>query len=47
MLTLLSRRWDAEGLKHLQDIFKQHATQSASGMAPSAGTPVGSQSTSP
>ena len=47
MPTLLSGHRDAKGLKHLQDIFKQHATRSASGMALSAGTPASSQYTSP
>ena len=45
--TLLSRHRDAEGLKHLQDIFKQHAAHSATGSAPSAGNPVDDQHTSP
>ena len=46
MPTLLSRCWDAEGLKHLQDIFKQHAACSALAMAPSASNPVSDQHTS-
>ena len=45
--TLLSGCRDAEGLKHLQDIFKQHAACSALGMAPSASNPVSDQCTSP
>ena len=45
--TLLSGRLDAEGLKHLQDIFKQHAAPSATGSAPPAGDPVDGQCTSP
>ena len=45
--TLLSRRRDAEGLKHLQDIFKQHTAPSVTGLAPSAGDPVDSPCTSP
>ena len=45
--TLLSRRQDAEGLKHLQNIFKQHAAPSATGSGPSAGNPVEGQHTSP
>ena len=45
--TLLGRRWDVEGLKHLQDIFKQHAAHSATGSAPSASNPADDQCTSP
>ena len=47
MPTLLSRCRDAEGVKHLQDIFKQHAAHSALGSAPSASNPVSDQCTSP
>ena len=45
--TLLSGCRNAEGLKHLQDIFKQHAACSALGMAPSASNPVSDPCTSP
>ena len=45
--TLLSRRQDAKGLKHLQDIFKQHAAPSATGSAPSTANPGDGQCTSP
>ena len=44
---LLSRCRDAKGLKHLQDIFKQHAACSATGSAPSTSNPAGDQHTSP
>ena len=43
---LLSRHRDAEGLKHLQDIFRQHAAPSATGSAPSTADPVDGQCTS-
>ena len=45
--TLSSRRQDAEGLKHLQDIFKQHAAPSATGSAPYTANSGDSQRTSP
>ena len=45
--TLLSGRQDAEGLKHLQDIFKQHAAPSATGSAPFTANPGDGQCTSP
>ena len=45
--TLLSGCHDAKGLKHLQDIFKQHAAHTATGSAPSAGDSVDNQHTSP
>ena len=47
MPTLLSGPRDAEGLKHLQDIFKQHAACSTLGMAPFASNPGSDQCTSP
>ena len=47
MPTLLSRCQNAKGLKHLQDIFKQHAAPSATGSAPSTGDPMDGQCTSP
>ena len=43
---LISRRQDAEGLKHLQDIFRQHAAPSAAGSAPFAANPGDGQCTS-
>ena len=45
--TLLSGHRDAKGLKHLQDIFKQHAAPSATGSAPSTANPGNGQHTSP
>ena len=45
--TLLNGRRDAKGLKHLQDIFKQHAAPSAIGSAPSTANPGDGQCTSP
>ena len=45
--TLLSGCQDTKGLKHLQDIFKQHPAPSATGSAPPAGNPVDGQCTSP
>ena len=44
---LISGRCDAEGLKHLQDIFRQHAAPSATGSAPSTTNPGDGQHTSP
>ena len=43
---LLSRHRDAEGLKHLQDIFRQHAAPSATRSAPSTTDPGDGQHTS-
>ena len=44
---LIGRRRDAEGLKHLQDIFRQHVAPSATASAPSATDPGNGQCTSP
>ena len=43
---LIGRRKDAEGLKHLQDIFRQHAAPSAAASAPSTTDPGNGQRTS-
>ena len=43
---LIGRRRDAEGLKHLQDIFRQHAAPSATASASSATDPGDGQCTS-
>ena len=46
MPPLIGGRWDAEGLKHLQDIFKQHAAPSATASTTSATVPGDGQRTS-
>ena len=47
MPPLIGRCRDAEGLKHLQDIFRQHAAPSATVSAPSTTDPGNGQCTSP
>ena len=44
---LIGGCWDAEGLKHLQDIFRQHTAPSATASATSATDPWDGQHTSP